>query len=158
LGQRAFQFLLQPGCQRALEPEHEESAMKKESRRKLLKGLAITLPAAWTTPMVEAIVLPAHAATSPVDCTAPEDCYFSQVLERYFPWPGGTESRLVGLHVSECSDTQILPVILVVVADSLAAAQAALDCEENEEVIDLETNPALANGCSFYGCVGLGPK
>lgn len=58
----------------------------------------------------------------------------------------------MGLHQSECSETQIVPAINVVVADSLQAARAALNCDgENEKVIDLETSLALANGCSFYG-------
>lgn len=39
--------------------------MTRKSRRKVLKDLAITLPAAWSTPMVESIILPAHAQTSP---------------------------------------------------------------------------------------------
>ena len=39
--------------------------MTQESRRKVLKGLAVTIPAAWTTPVVESIVTPAHAGTSP---------------------------------------------------------------------------------------------
>ena len=38
--------------------------MTKQSRRKVLKGLAVTLPAVWATPLVESVVLPAHANTS----------------------------------------------------------------------------------------------
>jgi len=44
--------------------------VKDETRRKLLKGLAVTLPAAWTRPVVESVVLPAHAqATACGDAT-----------------------------------------------------------------------------------------
>jgi hypothetical protein len=39
----------------------------------------------------------------------------------------------------------------MVVAESLAAAQDALPCS-SEEVIELETDPPLDNGCSFYAC------
>ena len=39
--------------------------MKQELRRKVIKGLVITLPAIWVTPVVESVILPAHAGTSP---------------------------------------------------------------------------------------------
>jgi len=38
--------------------------MNNETRRSLLKGLALTLPVAWTRPVVESVVLPAHAQAS----------------------------------------------------------------------------------------------
>ncbi len=38
--------------------------MTQESRRKVLKGLAVTVPAVWATPVVESIILPAHAGFS----------------------------------------------------------------------------------------------
>ena len=38
--------------------------MTEKSRRKVLKGLAVTLPAIWATPVVESVILPAHAAAS----------------------------------------------------------------------------------------------
>ena len=41
--------------------------MSQESRRIVLKGLAISLPATWATPLVESVILPAHAGTS-IDC------------------------------------------------------------------------------------------
>lgn len=41
--------------------------VKRESRRKIIKGLIIAMPAVWVMPMVESITLPAHARTSP-DC------------------------------------------------------------------------------------------
>lgn len=47
--------------------------MTKEHRRKILKGLAVTLPAAWSAPLVKSVVLPAHAQTS--QCEAPPGCY-----------------------------------------------------------------------------------
>jgi len=49
--------------------------VKDETRRKLLKGLAVTLPAAWTRPVVKTVLLPAHAQRSlpppPVSHTDP---------------------------------------------------------------------------------------
>lgn len=38
--------------------------MVRKSRRNLLKGLAISAPAAWTPPFVKSVILPAHAQTS----------------------------------------------------------------------------------------------
>jgi hypothetical protein len=45
--------------------------MTQKSRRKVLKGLAITMPAIWVTPVVESVILPAHAGT---DMSGPEPC------------------------------------------------------------------------------------
>ena len=45
------------------------------SRRNILKGLGITLPATWLSPVVETVVLPVHAQTSESEClsqTIPE--------------------------------------------------------------------------------------
>jgi hypothetical protein len=39
--------------------------MTKQSRRNLLKGLAVSAPAAWSSPLVTSVILPAHAQTSP---------------------------------------------------------------------------------------------
>ena len=38
--------------------------MPEKGRRKLLKGISVTLPAVWLTPVVESVILPAHAGTS----------------------------------------------------------------------------------------------
>lgn len=38
--------------------------MARSTRRKLLKGIAFSLPAAWVAPVVQTVVLPAHAQTS----------------------------------------------------------------------------------------------
>jgi hypothetical protein len=41
--------------------------MNKKSRRNILKGLAVTTPAVWASPVVESVVLPSHAQTSGSD-------------------------------------------------------------------------------------------
>jgi hypothetical protein len=41
--------------------------MSRSSRRTLLKGIALTLPAAWSAPIVRSVVLPAHAQTSGIE-------------------------------------------------------------------------------------------
>ena len=38
--------------------------MAEKSRRKLIKGLGISIPTAWAAPIIEAVILPAHATTS----------------------------------------------------------------------------------------------
>lgn len=38
--------------------------MSKQSRRKALKALAVGAPVTWANPVVESVVLPAHAATT----------------------------------------------------------------------------------------------
>ena len=52
--------------------------MTQKSRRKVLKGIAATVPATWATPVVQSVVTPAHAATTPdgtfvPNCSSPPD-------------------------------------------------------------------------------------
>ena len=49
--------------------------MTKKSRRKALKGLAISVPAVWAKPVLDSVVLPAHASTTcdPSGCFAETD-------------------------------------------------------------------------------------
>lgn len=41
--------------------------MNRTTRRRILEGIAASLPAFWMTPIVETVVLPAHAQSSPPD-------------------------------------------------------------------------------------------
>ena len=47
--------------------------MKDDKRRKALKALAIGAPAMWTKPVVDSVVLPAHANGS-LRCPTGSDC------------------------------------------------------------------------------------
>ena len=38
--------------------------MAEKSRRKLIKGLGISIPTVWAAPIIDAVILPAHAQTS----------------------------------------------------------------------------------------------
>ncbi len=38
--------------------------MAEKSRRKLIKGLGISIPTVWAAPIIEAVILPAHAETT----------------------------------------------------------------------------------------------
>ena len=51
--------------------------MKKNDRRKALKALAVGAPAVWAKPVVDGVVLPAHAATTCPDCFPSGDGYVS---------------------------------------------------------------------------------
>jgi hypothetical protein len=44
-----------------------EMSMNFNERRQILLGLTASLPAVWIKPSIEAMILPAHAQTSPVD-------------------------------------------------------------------------------------------
>lgn len=47
-----------------IQPEHKAFSMTQQSRRKVVKGIAISLPAVWATPVVESVLAPAHARMS----------------------------------------------------------------------------------------------
>jgi hypothetical protein len=50
--------------------------MNKNSRRKVLKALAVGAPAVWAKPAVNSVVLPAHAETSGLCQTVAGDGYY----------------------------------------------------------------------------------
>lgn len=136
--------------------------MSQESRRTLLKGLALTLPAAWTTPVVQSVVLPAHAQTSPAssetspECSASPGCYVVSAGSEpeSFSWPGGAGPEVVDVFANaDCDDSGSSSPALVVVADSLEAAQSQLTCDSGFEVVEVPTEPSPAEGCSFFACV-----
>lgn len=128
--------------------------MTTKSRRRILKGLGLTLPAVWARPVVEAVVLPAHAQTSapgtgtPVTCGVPEGCYIFEGGS--FSWPGGTGPffDVPFYDNSECFGTSI-GTASVVVAESEAEAATALTCTAPDEI---PTDPAPPGGCNFFGC------
>ncbi|HSH40935.1 MAG TPA: hypothetical protein VK973_02290 [Arenicellales bacterium] len=129
--------------------------MTRRSRRRLLKGLALTLPAAWSRPIVESVVLPAHAQTSVPGCSADPGCYVYNIgdSDESFNWPGGAGPETVELFAgSGCSDT-FDETATVVVAASLAEAQAAVSCPGSSILIEIATTPPAPEGCSFYMCV-----
>ena len=52
-------------CCRFNSPENGELAMNEKFRRRKIMALAMSVPAVWMKPVVEDVVLPAHAGTSP---------------------------------------------------------------------------------------------
>lgn len=85
--------------------------MTQETRRRALKGLAITVPAAWTAPIVNSVILPAHAQMSPIsatiDCTV-EDvegfCQPSAIEFRVFGTVGGDDLEGAVLEIEYTND------------------------------------------------------
>lgn len=97
--------------------------MTSRTRRNLLKGLTVSAPAAWTTPLVQSIILPAHAQTSPcgtlecftndpISVTAPEGTELSNIGNSW-GWSSFTaleqdyRADITGLRVETCPGTQI---------------------------------------------------
>lgn len=122
---------------------------KKQDRRRILKGLAVTLPAVWTAPMVKSVVLPAHAQTS--QCAAAAGCYNEAGAQPFsFYWPGGVGPHtIVEVQGADCSGSNLGPGILVV-ASSPQEAASLLSCSPTGPV---PTVDPLPEGCNFYVCV-----
>jgi hypothetical protein len=133
--------------------------MPTETRRRLLKGLALTLPAAWSRPIVESVVLPAHAQTSGPGCSADAGCYsLSNVeFETSFQWPGGGGAQMAEIfNGTECGDAGEGAQWEVVLAASLAEAQdAAGACRRGYTLQAIDTVPAPPEGCRFYMCLPI---
>ena len=123
-----------------------------KSRRTALKGLALTLPAAWAAPVVKSVVLPAHAQTS--GCYAPEGCYlFSSQGGGSFSWPGGMGPATVPIwNVPGCPNVTPNDFVDLAIATSRREAAVLLGCGQNGLPFSLPTNAPLPEGCEFYYC------
>jgi hypothetical protein len=51
--------------------------MNEKSRRNILKGLAVGTPMVWAKPVVESVMLPAHAESTINPAPPPTPCDFS---------------------------------------------------------------------------------
>ena len=60
--------------------------MIRRSRRRVLKGVAVSLPVSWATPVVQLVATPVHAQTS--ECDLFDNCYGAGEYGTFF-WPGG---------------------------------------------------------------------
>ena len=123
--------------------------MTQRSRRKVLKGLAVTLPAAWATPVVESVITPAHAGVSGDDC---EGCIvgFNEFGVGSFFWEGGKGPRVTTVYESaNCRDNPIGS-FEIVQADSKSEADELVGgCSQ-----DLVTGETDAP-CGFWACVDV---
>lgn len=114
-------------------------------------GAAAAMPSAWTRPVVESIVLPAHAQLSAAGCTAAEGCYaFDGEFSGTLFWPGGGPGPFDAEIFLEpgCEGRSFIEP--VVVASTLAEAEELLSCGRLGAVeLPIESQP---DGCSFYQC------
>lgn len=125
------------------------------ARRRVLQGLVVTLPAAWTRPVVESLILPAHAQTSPGECTAEAGCYegTNLVVEFNFLWPGGGGVFTVEVFDdTACEGEEPRLETAIALARSAEEAFDLLSCNELEDVFEVETVPAVAGDCSLFTC------
>ena len=122
-------------------------------KRNSIKFIALSAAAAnitgWQKPVVESIALPAHAAMT--GCSLPEGCYNSSSgPSSSFFWPGGTgPTEVASRSEFECEGTN-LSFQIVVVAESLAAAEAQYP---NNRVVMRET--AGVEECFFFNLFEL---
>ena len=124
-----------------------EEIMK--SKRRLLKSLAIggvILPTQWSKPVVNNVVLPAHAQTS-----IPAGCY--EIIDGFsLFWPGGVgpEDSVNFFADSSCQNF-VGPSLFIIVAASTEEAEAILPCDTI--FIQGIPSPGLPPGLSFFTCV-----
>ena len=153
-----------------------------KNRRKLLTtslilgGLGATkgVPSSWTKPLVQSIVLPAHALTTdpvvttpapqttittqpPAMSTAPAGCYnvTSQFLDgASFFWMGGHDESPLYYDSPNCDGGDIANIRTVVAAsrDEAVATLGQQCLDEGSDLVIQDTNPALENGLNFYIC------
>ena len=128
--------------------------MAGKSRRKLIKGLGISVPTVWAAPVIEALVLPVHAQTTG-ECSVSEDCFESDTnQELFFDWPGGTAADDVVFRRGGCSGSTRLigPVVLAHDPDEAADLFSELLQEDipTIQVLLLLASPEGAGGCNFY--------
>jgi hypothetical protein len=95
--------------------------MSDKSRRKLLKTIAAgsgaivagkNLPDSWTRPLVDSVVLPAHAQTSPVSCTTNTYPVITAFLEDV-PSDESAGNLGINITVNVCIDSSTTAVNMV---------------------------------------------
>ncbi len=124
--------------------------MNKKSRRNILKGLAVGIPTSWAKPIVDSVVLPAHAMTScfpftDISCgqtisgtttggttaNAPENC--GEPLDR----APGLWYRIIGtgcnITFETCSNTNFDSVIGVF-SGNAPCRPSELVCEDGSDI------------------------
>ena len=135
---------------------------KSTKRRKVLKNLS--LGTVWSTPLVQSVVIPAHATTTDgagdpglgtttptpttPPCSAPMGCY--EGLDFAFFWPGGSGANLLDAF-SEGANCITSPDFSVNVAVAASVSEAAILLNTSElTVSSIFTAPSLPGACSFY--------
>lgn len=122
-----------------------------KSKRNLAKifGIVGASAAVWKKPVVDAVSLPAHAATS---CSVESGCYGPTLGQTvyYFDWPGGGGGqRDLDFHTDSCAG-QIPGVASVALAPSLEEAELLLNQVDSCDQCAVELLISLDGPCDFY--------
>jgi hypothetical protein len=131
--------------------------MTQKTRRKTLKGLAITVPTVWSAPIIQSITLPAHAGMTveevpeePVACSAPANCYVGLVTadgQFSVMWPGGSGSNAsVEYWEGPNCDGDTDGAGPMAIASSADEAKLLLGCDLVLELAE------TGGGCSIWEC------
>lgn len=128
--------------------------MSRNARRRLLQGLAIALPAAWTRPIVESVILPAHAQTSAPGCSAPAGCYVTPEPFGFqsFQWPGGARPFAVDTFSTVTCEGEAESFTMVVGPGPAEAAEL-ITCGDSETLVQVSTTPSIVPDCGFFTCI-----
>ncbi|MEM7194570.1 MAG: hypothetical protein AAF402_06450 [Pseudomonadota bacterium] len=136
-------------------------------RRNVLKTVIASsaVVSSWSKPVIDSVVIPAHAQTTDTSgepsedttCSAPAGCYrVDGGVVGSFAWAGGAGPQLVEpvLGSANCiGDSE--GEILVAVADSLESAASLLG-QPAQFVRELPpVSPAPQGGCAFYQVVQI---
>ncbi len=129
--------------------------MNKKTRRNVLKGLAVTLPATWAKPVVNSVVLPAHGGTT---LTCPAGCY-TDGADSYRiinPAYGLISNAVLHPQSTTCSALQTSQQSVVLAmnlndANDILDAETGGQCSLNEAAYSLEGSPCMV---WEFGCGG----
>ena len=135
----------------------------KESRRNTLKALVMGAPAIWAKPVVDGVVLPAHAATTDSggdpSITCPAGCY-SAGSASYFianPTYGVINDAVLHEQSTTCNSLQTFQESVVIAMD-LDDANRLLDeetggqCSLSTEMFSMDGAPCVV---FEFGCASI---
>ena len=119
--------------------------MNKKSRRNVLKGLAVGAPIVWAKPVVDSVLLPAHALSS---CDL-SGCFLNshgdgsyRIIDGYLIHYRGTVP---------CQEGNVHSDGRVVIADTMEEVYEELDCETQPELLSSFTD--YSGACTVWWCV-----
>lgn len=133
-----------------------------DSRRKLLKIIAAgggavvagkSLPENWARPVVDSVMLPAHAQTSTL-CSIPAGCYVFESDPGSISFPGGTEGSTISpvsyfSTVDDCSGPSLDVIGPIAVATTAQDAAVILGIAVGR-VLGLNLASLPASGCRMW--------
>lgn len=138
-------------------PKHEtQNTVHSSSRRRILTalaagtGAAVLLPEKWVKPIVDKVMVPAHAQATTA-CSAPARCYgFGR---GYFSWPGGQGPERELPEYSDANCTQrsgVLAPLVVAASEDEAKSLLGNAGIAVTRVLPLPTSPSPPQSCLFY--------